>query len=379
MPSKNPTDGGGAWGLGLFQSDWDYNYIQMMSGDAGLTELETEDAKRLGTYLLISSANTGPTSTIGSATYISTAELYLWLTMLLGKKAVYATEIKRMDRDGGSTLRTIHHERADQSRVKRKDGEIYYSVYANLCSSPKRVRQYLEKTEGRPFGLSMLQAMIFEYQDMAEGKIVHEDCGYERPGYLCVLFAMCAMSLGCKLPLKFLDFVRSIYTDTTRVGLMRDALKQVRKALGPDGYKSDGTPYDFGKHGIDITGKNDGPPVEDRYVESMLNVPSPSGMHPGVLWAYMLKGGTFKTREKTGEYLDKKFKDLVGNSEHGNDVCGGCGAIDGEDGKVLVKCAKCQKRQYCGKECQKSEWAQHKKVCRSVVEELSQLALNDLD
>lgn len=45
--------GGGAWGLGLFQSDYDYDIIQDLNDEAGVWELEIGEAKRkhkLGVY-----------------------------------------------------------------------------------------------------------------------------------------------------------------------------------------------------------------------------------------------------------------------------------------------------------------------------------------
>lgn len=46
-------------------------------------------------------------------------------------------------------------------------------------------------------------------------------------------------------------------------------------------------------------------------------------------------------------------------------TCGGCGAGEGEGGTVLMQCAKCRKQMYCGRECQKKDWREHKLVCRA--------------
>ena len=37
-------------------------------------------------------------------------------------------------------------------------------------------------------------------------------------------------------------------------------------------------------------------------------------------------------------------------------VCGGCGAKDGKDGKPLLVCSKCKTRKYCSVMCQKMHW-----------------------
>jgi mitochondrial splicing suppressor protein 51 len=46
-------------------------------------------------------------------------------------------------------------------------------------------------------------------------------------------------------------------------------------------------------------------------------------------------------------------------------ICGGCGKTEAEAGKSLKKCAKCHASSYCSRECQKSDWKQHKKTCGS--------------
>lgn len=48
----------------------------------------------------------------------------------------------------------------------------------------------------------------------------------------------------------------------------------------------------------------------------------------------------------------------------GDDVCGGCGAKQRNDGSALIQCGKCKKRLYCGRSCQKKDWEKHKKICR---------------
>lgn len=43
--------------------------------------------------------------------------------------------------------------------------------------------------------------------------------------------------------------------------------------------------------------------------------------------------------------------------------CAGCGATDG-----LRVCAGCRVRKYCGKKCQKTDWARHKTDCWEGIE-----------
>lgn len=42
-------------------------------------------------------------------------------------------------------------------------------------------------------------------------------------------------------------------------------------------------------------------------------------------------------------------------------ACVSCGGVG--EGVRLMKCGKCQGAQYCGKECQKRDWAGHKGFC----------------
>ncbi|KAK4889011.1 hypothetical protein LTR27_012126 [Elasticomyces elasticus] len=336
--SGEKAHGGGAWGLGLFQSDWDYDLLQDLSWDCDLLELEMDDAEKQG------------------------------------KKGAYSGMIKKTmmhKGDSGNHVRQNEHDHADLP--KKKDDEVYYNIYSSLCSSPKRVRQWIEKTAGRPGNVSILQRMLVKHMALAvASRNKPRRAGYKRPGYTCVLLGAAAMSLGCKLPADYLQYMRDSYTNDQAVGLMRDALKQMKDALGPDGYKNDGTPYDFlgkGCKGLHMTLRSGGAAPEDCITPGSLNVPSPAG--PAAF--DKLQEGLRKMRIDSSRthHLDKEGKkkkrpeneNLV---EYGNDVCGGCGAKDGEKGKVLINCSKCMGRLYCGRDCQKSEWAKHKLVCKAV-------------
>ncbi|KAJ7234539.1 hypothetical protein C8J57DRAFT_1380169 [Mycena rebaudengoi] len=43
--------------------------------------------------------------------------------------------------------------------------------------------------------------------------------------------------------------------------------------------------------------------------------------------------------------------------------CCGCGQREGDLGQPLRYCSKCQIASYCSKECQKSDWPEHKPIC----------------
>jgi hypothetical protein len=44
--------------------------------------------------------------------------------------------------------------------------------------------------------------------------------------------------------------------------------------------------------------------------------------------------------------------------------CAGCGKLHDQVDVNLKACAGCKKVMYCDKECQKKDWAYHKKMCR---------------
>lgn len=188
----------------------------------------------------------------------------------------------------------------------------------------------------------MLAKMIVTKQEAIDKKKpVYLDARYE-----FVLFGACAISLGCTLPASFKDQLKKMYKS---VGLMRDAQKQMDKALnGLDGFK-DGEPFEFDSPGLMETMMSGGPSEDDRmYPESMLmNVQSPFGLPP------------------LSEESLQNIRNKIAEGKHGEKVCGGCGAKDGVNGTILQSCAKCKKRKYCSKECQKGHWTLHKKVCEA--------------
>ncbi|KAK5722587.1 hypothetical protein LTR15_005818 [Elasticomyces elasticus] len=332
MGDKEQSIGGGAWGFGPFQSNWDYDHLQDLSWEAGLLQLEEEDAEKQG------------------------------------KKAAYSELVMKEIRKEGTEGEMRENEHAHADLPKKKDDEVYYNIYAGLCSSPKRVRQWLEKTAGRPGNTSILQHMITRHMALAvatrdKPRIVE----YSRPGYNCVLLGAALMTMGCKLPDNFLQHLRANYEHYDSVGLMRDARQQMRKALGPDGYKNDGTPYDFGSKGLKLTLSTGWAPLADRCVPWMPNVHSPAGEGAFAVLQERLRKSTADAYTVGRDKNKKRPEASSVLKKYGPDVCGGCGAKDGVNGKVLVKCSKCKGRLYCGKDCQKSEWAKHKLVCKAVL------------
>jgi len=204
----------------------------------------------------------------------------------------------------GQSIHDIEHDRADSSRAAKQPNEIYYSLYANLCSDPTRIKQYLE--DSGMFNRLVVNRMSKLLSSEAN---TNNESSF-RPGYVVTLLGACAMSLGCTLPTEFFEHLRATYAHRTRVGLMRDAVSQMSKALfGPNGY-TNGTAYDFGSKGIDAMVKAGGPPFKDRYFPhpQWINVPSPSGVLPEDLLQELMATGRFESYEKTAQYLMKKFE-----------------------------------------------------------------------
>ena len=51
-------------------------------------------------------------------------------------------------------------------------------------------------------------------------------------------------------------------------------------------------------------------------------------------------------------------------------LCANCATCEGE----LQKCSRCRSVSYCGRECQRSHWREHKKFCVAAVISLSSLS-----
>jgi hypothetical protein len=220
------------------------------------------------------------------------------------------------------------------------EGYVHLSLSANYCSDPELVRKHLDS--------GVLAKLVAKKQKKVDA-LGTKPLDIFDPRYELVLLGACAMSLGCTLPPSFKDHLKKNYKS---VGLMRDAVKQMDKALnGPDGF-TDGKPYEFDSPGLLETVNRGGPPEEDLMYPGgnggfrMLNVQAPFGLPP------------------LSDQALQDIRDEVQEGKHGDDACGGCGAKEGENGSALQSCSKCKKRKYCSKECQKGHWKLHKKVCQ---------------
>lgn len=180
----------GAAGLGLHDSDYDFDCISELDREAGLHKLAVAlRAKEQA------QANT--------------------------KDEAKPTEQNADDEADGYDYRFSLHGGADELNEEEFTA----------------VRQHLES--------GVLDRMIDErLQKIKAGKIPT----YNHPGYELVLIAVCAMEYGCHLSESFLDHLRR---NIRSVGLMRDAVKQVDVALNDPvrGYKNDGTKYELPQFG----------------------------------------------------------------------------------------------------------------------------------
>lgn len=200
----------------------------------------------------------------------------------------------------------------DEDEIERC---IYYSVFAGHCSDIDTVRTYLE-TSGAMDKLIDKYTAAFHATKKVEV--------WYGPEYKLVLLAACAMSLGVKLRPDFKKLVDKLYA---HVGLMELGQKQMEKALKE--YKG-GERYEFDYDLIETP-----PPKKSNGAFTMLNV-------DGV-------GTMFGRPPKKQVYPEN--------------LCGACGSA-GEEGKGLLLCAKCKKRKYCDRDCQKIHWSAHKKECK---------------
>jgi MYND finger len=66
------------------------------------------------------------------------------------------------------------------------------------------------------------------------------------------------------------------------------------------------------------------------------------------------------------EWLERaRFNGNVGNDEpDAATVCAKCGS-GAREGRALLRCSRCSDTKYCGRACQKADWAQHKKQCKA--------------
>jgi len=195
----------GAWGFGLFQSDHDYDVVDDLTSEAGLTQLAWKPE----------AAVDAPVKDGGHDTNAD--------KNAKGKEnATPATDDKKQA-DGDEEADGI-------------DYENMLSIYANHNPSMEAiaaVRAHLEAGK--------LKELVDKYKQKTPPNT------WTSYPYTLVILGACAMSLGCKLPPGFKQRLKGLYN---KAGLMDEAEDQMRKALfGPDGYKS-GEMYEFGSLGL---------------------------------------------------------------------------------------------------------------------------------
>lgn len=277
----------GAWGYGLFQSDYDLDEAAKLSDEIGLYKLGDIDPVE--------------------------HDIIQTLVHMIGKNNEKSYVGMRMNMSYSEGIYCLYRQRCGS----REDADV--------------VREYLDSSDA-------LNKLIERWMPKAHSTT--EQGETTPPGYTLVILGACAMTHGCKLSKSFLDKLREVFLG---VGLMRDALMQVHVALNePHGYKNDGTPYDFGSKGLYET------------ADSMPPGPGPVNVpgHAGFPMGHNTNAVEKRIRARLQEIHEVKT----------TAVCGGCASAQSKDG-YFQTCAKCKKRKYCSKKCQKQEWDMHKQIC----------------
>lgn len=237
-------------------------------------------------------------------------------------------------------IRALSNEAGLQDLEKSDpDKNASYSIYAKLCSNHEMVRKHLDA------GTLAVLVVIYMVKITAPGAKKDE----YPPGY--ILLAPGAMTLGCSLPPSFKNWLDENFD---KVGLMHDAVTQMKTALG--GAYKDGTPYNFGSKTLLDTMELGGPSNNEitfPYSSSIASISLASAPRRG-------DNPVDLSREVFARIVKRRD---AGDFDHPANSCGNCGAQDGEQAKVLLTCAKCGEKKYCGKECQKKHWKKHKTVC----------------
>ncbi|KJX95159.1 hypothetical protein TI39_contig4130g00003 [Zymoseptoria brevis] len=333
----------GAWALTLFSCDYDLNLILELNDQAGLRELAA-------------AAGAKDKKDISGA----------------AQRQADHERIRRGDDTEDTTTKAF------PPAAHECDGEVKYSLYAKLCSDPRRVRAYIDS--------GPLRRMMDQYgRELLEANDYWKADAYG-PGYQFVLLGCCAMTLGAQLGQKDRDLMQ---THLRLVPLMRDAVKQVEAALDPDtGYVS-GVPWDFMTKPFGTTINKE----EDLVFPGTgtINCRAPDhGYNPTEMAAFrqmcmpaLVRGGlpgkpmSPAQRAKTMANLDydhfKTFAKEPAKSQEdagfaryfADGMSGFCGSRKAREGGALLQCNKSKAKSYCGKDCQRMAWKQHKKVCRA--------------
>lgn len=223
----------GAWGLGLFENDHDYDRVSELDEEAGLHALEDEAKKR-------------------------------------SKQQQHFPAMK----GDGSTKQSGNNTSENNATEAQGDSDDFstLSMCGGLCADIPLVREHLDS--------GVLLKLI-------KGKTAKMDAASDEWGlswavYDLVLLGACAMSLGCKIPDVFKSLLIKHYLSSE---LQRDALLQMQVALddSPKRYK-EGEPYDFSPRGIEemaeLAAEHKSDLLFPRGREyQMLNMAAPFGMH----------------------------------------------------------------------------------------------------
>ena len=223
----------GAWGLGLFESDHDFDSISYMYDPAGLEALEGK-AKERAAQKKSQSKQAGATKPAGTDKSASASEGEDRCTLSLFSGHCDDVDLVRDHLDSGALGKLIGHYKAAMDEKS----------------------QYLKTA-----GLS------------DHDEVMGEDAR-DRAVYDFVLLGACAMSLGCKIPSDYKELMIKLYRTTQ---FQRDARGQLQVALGdgPNRYK-DGVAHQFAGLG-ELPGDRE---REDRIYPNgrLINVWAPFGM-----------------------------------------------------------------------------------------------------
>jgi hypothetical protein len=335
---------GGAWGLKLFESDWDYGVIHDCNIDLGIYELQVKDGGRPF------------------------------------PKSV----------DPGIPRQAQHDLVAKLSKMRKKSNDplmkmnttqqsIMYSVHAPSCTDPVRVRRHLEDSGS----FSKLFSDVAGVLGSSEG---YGNC--RSFAYSLVVLGACGMTLGIKLSPRQMDVLRDSYQ---RASLLPEAVAQMTMALDRGkGYES-GVPWDFGSDGL-----VDGEETLDKdmflFPGTGLSMVRSPDFGLDMVYNQTVKfmvAQTMATAIAAGDMSQQDIRTCTANLKEMEEIskaqqsaaqsmggggqtpvpteaviaCGACGAPG------LRKCRRCNKTRYCGKECQKSDWKAHKKTCKAAAPE----------
>lgn len=203
-------------------------------------------------------------------------------------------------------------------------------------------------TKGRHDGVSFVDHIINKFAVEIQDKPLRDPYG---PAYQLVIAGACFMSLGCTLPPAFKQWLKQNYT---QVGLMRDGLRQMKKALDDVAFQ-DGKAYDFGStsHDAILNYPHKRARMSDRAFPNsrLINTPAPNDTASPATIASL-------PQDIQQNLANEALTHRTLASENKN-VCAGCNASD----KKVLLCGKCKIAKYCGSVCQRADFASHKQFC----------------